>query len=631
MPVFKPQTILYGFCLNVGLNWHHSAIAASELLPIQAQLPISSKAIRQKQNGIRISSSVVPVQLAEALTPTFEVNELTIKTADNLEQGALDQITPVFQLSDVRPTDWAFQALQSLVERYGCIAGYPNRTYRGDRALTRYEFAAGLNACLDRVNELIAASTSDLVKEEDLATLQKLQEGFAAELTTLRGRVDSVEARATQLEATQFSTTTTLTGQAWFNVTGAFASGDVQYEGLPGVPADFRFSGGRDAAGVPLVQSANDAKPTFSGLTWLTLNTSFTGRDRLVLQLAAGNGFAPVNQFTSAGFFNTYGTPYTDQTSGTVIGRADLVLQDMFYSFPLNSSLQLTVGPRINWFAYFDLNPYTYFLNGANSYASAASTQSAPTFWGSGAVLEWNLNPQLRLAASYLGENIPYLLPEFGFNTASNPNFGLFGGTNSATAELTYSPASTLNLRFRYTYSGLQAYAGQVGGANYAPLPYGYVDAGAGFSRYDPTTGTVSDGGLDRAIADTFAFNFDWQLSPRLALFGRYSYGNTNLKPIDAAVNTQSFQVGAAFPNLGKTGALAVTTYVVPMDILKGRDFFVSGGGDGGTMSMLEASYYYPLNNNIAIVPSVYVIFNPNNFNNNPNIYVTNLRMQFIF
>jgi len=42
----------------------------------------------------------------------------------------------------------------------GCIAGYPDGTYRGNRALTRYEFAAGLNACLDRVNELIAAATS---------------------------------------------------------------------------------------------------------------------------------------------------------------------------------------------------------------------------------------------------------------------------------------------------------------------------------------------------------------------------------------------------------------------------------------------------------------------------------------
>lgn len=127
--------------------------------------------------------------------------------------NALAQVTSVSQLSDVQPTDWAFQALQSLVERYGCIAGYPNSTYRGNRAMTRYEFAAGLNACLERVNELIATATTDLVKKEDLATLQKLQEEFSAELATLRGRVDALEARTTELEANQFSTTTKLNGE----------------------------------------------------------------------------------------------------------------------------------------------------------------------------------------------------------------------------------------------------------------------------------------------------------------------------------------------------------------------------------------------------------------------------------
>ena len=90
------------------------------------------------------------------------------------------QVTSVSQFSDVQPTDWAFQALQSLVERYGCIAGYPNGTYRGNRAMTRYEFAAGLNACLDRVNELIAAATRDLLTREDLITLQRLQSEFSA-------------------------------------------------------------------------------------------------------------------------------------------------------------------------------------------------------------------------------------------------------------------------------------------------------------------------------------------------------------------------------------------------------------------------------------------------------------------
>ncbi|HAX80078.1 MAG TPA: hypothetical protein DCY88_30640, partial [Cyanobacteria bacterium UBA11372] len=80
---------------------------------------------------------------------------LSEETALNdLATDPMGQVTSVSQLTDVQPTDWAFQALQSLVERYGCIEGYPDRTYRGNRAMTRYEFAAGLNACLERINDL---------------------------------------------------------------------------------------------------------------------------------------------------------------------------------------------------------------------------------------------------------------------------------------------------------------------------------------------------------------------------------------------------------------------------------------------------------------------------------------------
>lgn len=101
--------------------------------------------------------------------------------------GDLGQVTNISQLSDIRPTDWAFQAVQSLIQRYGCISGYPDNTFRGNRTLTRYEFAAALNACLDRVNELIATATADVITRNDLITLQRLQEEFSPELATLRG------------------------------------------------------------------------------------------------------------------------------------------------------------------------------------------------------------------------------------------------------------------------------------------------------------------------------------------------------------------------------------------------------------------------------------------------------------
>ncbi|KAM3104395.1 iron uptake porin, partial [Phormidesmis sp. 146-33] len=214
------------------------------------------------ESKISTLSAPAPVQMAQAAPADVSIDQINrySKEGRTNNTAAAGQVTSVSQLSDVRPTDWAFQALQSLVERYGCIAGYPDKTYRGNRALTRFEFAAGLNACLDRVNELIAAATADLVKKEDLATLQKLQEEFAAELATLRGRVDALEARTTTLEKQQFSTTTKLAGEAIFAVTDEFG-----------------------------VDGTNGNNTVFQNRVRLALNTSFTGKDLLVTRLAAGN------------------------------------------------------------------------------------------------------------------------------------------------------------------------------------------------------------------------------------------------------------------------------------------------------------------------------------------------------
>ncbi|MDA1205366.1 MAG: iron uptake porin, partial [Cyanobacteria bacterium] len=118
-----------------------------------------------------------------------------------------EQVTSISQFSDLRPTDWAYQALTNLVEKYGCVAGYPNGSFRGGQAMTRFEAAALLNACLDRVTEVTD-------------TLKRLMAEFAQELAVLKGRTDGLEAKAGQIEASQFSTTTKLSGLATFVVGG---------------------------------------------------------------------------------------------------------------------------------------------------------------------------------------------------------------------------------------------------------------------------------------------------------------------------------------------------------------------------------------------------------------------------
>lgn len=610
------------------LCWMQSAQASEKLQVSEVKAaPIESEVRNASLQSSEVSSIGSKLKSeAKDATPNFaQVNGVAALESTETAPG-MEQVTSVSQFSDVRPTDWAFQALQSLVERYGCIAGYPDRTYRGNRALTRFEFAAGLNACLDRINELIAAATADLVKKEDLATLQKLQEQFAAELATIRGRVDALEARTTTLEKQQFSTTTKLFGNAYFNITGAGASDDVVFEGPAGSGGNTegRFFATR-TGGLPTRVVAEDPNITASFLTWLTLVTSFSGRDQLVTQLAAGNGRSPYNQYASAGFYNASGVPFTDQTAGTENGRSDVVIRDLFYSFPVSDAIKVTVGPRINWYRHFDGNRFLNIFASGASFDTSNSTQSNSIDRGSGAVVEWDISPQLRLAIGYLGENTEFLSPAFGFNTSSSPRFGLFGGTNTASAELTFSPSTNFNLRLQYNYSRIQAYGGQVGGAIGEPIPYGYLDAGAGFSE-----GGIG-GGLRFATASMFGVNFDWLITPGIGVFGRYSFADINLNPIDANVSTQSFQAGVAFPDLGKKGAQATIAFLMPMDITRGRRFFASGGGDGGTQYELEASYFFPLTQNIAIVPTFYAIFNANNFDSNPTVYVGNIRTQFSF
>lgn len=551
-----------------------------------------------------------------------------VPTLADLEQApapAMSQVTSVSQFSDVKPTDWAFQALQSLVERYGCIVGYPDKTYRGNRALSRYEFAAGLNACLDKIQELIAAATADFVKKEDLEVVKRLQEEFAAELASLRGRVEALEVRTATLEKQQFSTTTRLTGNVYFNLTGAFAGDDVLAERSPVAPNSALAAPRRDrVTNIPSRVNREDPEITFGFYTFLNFNTSFTGKDLLVTQLVAGNGNSPANQFVSAGFFNSWGTPFLDQTG--VVTPGSVAIRELFYQFPATDTIRVAVGPRLNYYRYFDANRFTFFPTGATSFQSNGSTLLNAVDRGSGAVVIWNISPQFQFTAGYLAENTEFLNPAAGFNTSSSPNRGdgLFGGTNTISAQLLFSPSRAFNLRLIYARSNLKPNAsGFIGGATGEPLPYGLADDGFG-------------GGLRTSTADAFVANFDWLITPKFGVFGRYSYGVTDINPRNQArsggeVRVQAFQGGLGFPDLGKKGALGVLSFVVPFDYLAGRRFLLSGSGDGGTQYELEASYYYPINDNLALVPAFYAIFNPNNFDSNPTVFVGNLRAQFSF
>ncbi|MDF5707220.1 MAG: S-layer homology domain-containing protein [Nostoc sp. S4] len=80
---------------------------------------------------------------------------------------------------------------RNILPQAGCLSGYPDDTYRGSRPVTRYEFAAGLNTCLNQLNQLIPANRADLATKEDLEILLKRQSQLNQQLRELNERVDT--------------------------------------------------------------------------------------------------------------------------------------------------------------------------------------------------------------------------------------------------------------------------------------------------------------------------------------------------------------------------------------------------------------------------------------------------------
>lgn len=572
--------------------------------------------------------SLATVEVAQTSTDEF----FALDTADLNPDPDRLPITPVSQLTDVATTDWAYQALRALSEQYNCIEGYPDRTYQGERSLSRFEFAAQLQACFAQLEQQTASSTLDGLSSDDLATLQRLQAEFALELQSLQQQVGELETQVETLEANQFSPTARLNLLSSFNVSYAAAGGDILAEGIPlgDIKPTTRLplrTLNRDGELVPLVGTVTEDPPiTASQSTYVLFTFSGTGRDELSALLAMGNGDPPASVFSSAGFTSSFGVPYADSNPVTPSDENDIALFELKYSWPITNRLQLVIGPRILPYRHFDINPYTSVVRGSGGINFYQSTLANTGLSASGALVEWSVSRQVFVRLGYLARNDAALRYADG-DGPSSPTRGLFNSTNSILAEVTYSPSRDFNLRLHYDRTRLDAPPPSPPGLPSQPFLLtsfrGAVDDGLG-------------GSLNDVITHNFVLNFDWLLSSHFALFGRYSYSIAEIDPINPAIaegqiDLQAVQFGMAFPDLGREGALATVAAVVPFDVVSGRSFLAAGYGDGGTQLDLLATYYLPLNDHVAIIPMVFATFSPNNFSENPPVYTTVLRTQFLF
>ncbi|MBW4505966.1 MAG: iron uptake porin [Scytonematopsis contorta HA4267-MV1] len=532
------------------------------------------------------SSSV----LAEE-APTVKIDsQVPVTSVDSLtQQNSMPQVTSVSQLSDVQPTDWAFQALQSLVERYGCIAGYPNGTFRGNRAMTRYEFAAGLNACLNRVNELIATATADLVRKEDLEALRKLQEQFASELATLRGRVDAVEAKAAELEANQFSTTTKLQGQVVGVVSDVFSGNNVN-----GVPA-------------------KDNNTTLGVRARIELVTSFTGRDTLFTRIQANNIVTP-----------SIGTPegslFFAASDDPAEATMDAVIDALWYSFPVGQNTEVKLIANAG--AADDVTNTVNIFDGDGAFGAFSTFGTRnPIYYqmsGAGLALNHKFGDALTLSLGYLAGD--------GFNSAGitnpgannpNPKSGLFGGAYGAMAQLTVKPSDRFTVGLTYINSYNEELVAGSTNANYQTLLNETLGESIPFS------------------SNSYGLQASLGLSEKFVLGGWLGYTTArNLTSGSGAINRGevdlwNWAVTLGFPDLGKKGNLA--GIIVGMEPKVTSSSIAALPKDTDTSYHIEAFYQYKVSDNITITPGVIWLTAPDHDNRNDDVVIGALRTTFSF
>jgi hypothetical protein len=566
---------------------------------------------------------VAPAALGLLAPVAANATELNINgVSDYAATG--EQVTSITQFSDVYPTDWAYQALSNLIERYGCVAGYPNGTYRGNRAMTRYEAAALLNACLDRVTE---------VTDE----LKRLMKEFEKELAILKGRVDGLEARVGELEATQFSTTTKLKGVATFVIGANSFGGDAKqgaadyvfgtnaYDSLNNLEGfgrdgkasrvalnefftgdnralnDVDFGGFR--SGERNTKRARAAAAVSGGTSFnydlkLFLDTSFTGKDLLRTVLRAGN-FGN-SAFGGGGYVGLDALEVAFQEDS---GNNSVGVNRLFYQFPIGSSFTATVGGRVRqddmlavWPSAYPTDTVLEFF----TYAGAPQTYNLGL--GAGAGLSWESN-DFSISANYLSTN-------GSFSDPGNNAFGVFndkcdGATGGiatdcagsvGTVQIAYAPENW-GLAAAYNFSSKNATSS--GEINGTPLSSAFTN-----------NGNSSSVGLSAWWSPEEASWF-----PSISAgWGYNSITDGEDTFVFRSATTQSWYVGLQWADAfmkGNTLGMAVgqPTFVTNVEYRNDFDENSNFVADGNYA--WEWWYQFQVTDNISVTPAIYYLSRP--------------------
>ncbi len=543
-----------------------------------------------------------------------------IDLQNNLDKN-IGQVTNVNSLQDVSPTDWAYQALANLVNRYGCIAGFPDRTFKGSQPLSRYEFAAGLNSCLNQIERLIASND---VGSEDLATIERLSQQFEQELESLSGRVDNLDERTALLEDNQFSTTTKLNGQAIFSLTGA--------------------TGGNPDLG-------DDPQIVFNNRLRLDLNTSFSGQDLLITGLQAynfggeidgsgsvQNSLFPNESLLTAGSTKLSFEPqfprFNPQDLSEEAGSNSVDLYKLLYIFPSGlDKLTFFAGTAAEATdAFPTIIPFADEGQGAVSRFAAlnpvlrVSGGTSQTGLASATGFIFNASDKIDWRALYASVNAA--VPEKGDNNILGA--GLFSGSMLASTQLTLKPTDNIDLGLNYAYSYHEINILATGVNRFSATPLAIPNQTVN------EDGTVNVGGiLDTPVhIHSVGTSFNWNILPELAFTGYGSYFFVDsVSGAEASSEFLSWMTGVQVKDLLKEGSTAGLIFGQPLNRVDagGAAVLTEPDVDRGIPYHLELFYNYKVNDNISLTPGVFVLFNPEGNKNNDTTTVGVLRTTFGF
>lgn len=482
-------------------------------------------------------------------------------------ENSMSQVNGVNRLRDVAPTDWAYEALVNLVERYGCIAGFRDNTYRGNQPLSRYEFAGSLNSCLIKIEELL--TSSDRILLEDMDTLLKLMQEFQTELALLRGRTDGVQARIGELELTQFSTTTKLRGEVIFGL-GSVLAGE------------------------------GDKVTVLGDRVRLGLETSFSGKDLLFTRLSTGNfpDFTDNNRIFVGNL--AFAAPEDN----------DLGLDVLFYRFPVTDNTKVIIGAT--GLAADDIVDTVNILDGdgASGAISRFGTRNPiylpPAETGIG--VTHRLGDRIKISGGYLA----------GAADETGNDGGLFNGSYSAIAQVSLTPSDSLSLALTYVHGYNQSDTET--GSNLANLRALTLD---NFGEAVPTVNNSYGVAVSWELSDHIILG-GWAALSKVTtlstLNGQIERGTQDI---------WNWALTLALPDLGQEGNIG--GIIVGMQPWVAESSIDNFPEDQDTSWHVEAFYQYQVTDYLTLTPGVIWITAPDNNSDNEDLFIGTLRTTFSF